>query len=299
MSKLKVRFIPEGGFEKNGAFIEYEGDEPSGDETAYQRQGYLTLNIACEDVKVVTHMEVVCEHEKAEDRKLLRVINANGKIQPARWGQFSLSFLGEKSNTHAIAVSIHESTVGESAYLSGVNWEADLDGEGLHYFFLELHVHRERFAPLLAELATPGAVLQISARSDRFGNFYAEWSPSISDGRVIKFLDSKRDVENSDEIPEHFWRTPEFQRELVSNAASPPVTISVGRPLHPLLSAPSPFEDYEDTDKDTRAPSFQPVSAPIPNPIPAIEELSKQLRRGAFWIGLWLALIFAILLLRA
>jgi len=40
------------------------------------------------------------------------------------------------------------------------------------------------------------------------------------------------------------------------------------------------------------------MPTPVPNPIPALEELSKRLRQGAFWIGLWLALIFAILLLR-
>ena len=90
---------------------------------------------------------------------------------------------------------------------------------------------RPRLAALLKELSTPGAVLHISVKSDRFRNFYAEWSPSISEGRVIKLLDSKRDVENADEIPEGFWLTPEFQRELVSDLDNPPVTISVGRPL--------------------------------------------------------------------
>ena len=51
-------------------------------------------------------------------------------------------------------------------------------------------------------------------------------------------------------------------------------------------------------DEDAPASSFQPMPAPVPNPIPALEELSKRLRRGTFWVSLWLALIFAILLLQ-
>lgn len=149
-------------------------------------------------------------------KRRIRSISANGKIQPARWGKYSLSFLGENGSTRDIAISIHENAEGEAATLSGLNIEGDLDLEGHHYFFLELHVKQERFSTLSKELSTPGAALHISVRSDRFRDFYAEWSPSISEGRVIKFLDRKRDVENADEIPESFWLTPEFQRELIA-----------------------------------------------------------------------------------
>ena len=110
---------------------------------------------------------------------------------------------------------------------------------------------------------------------------------------MIKFLATKRDVENADEILEDFWLTPEFWRELVSNLDHPPVTISVRRPLQLLFPSPSTAEDEWDMDEDAPASSFQPMSVPAPNPIPALEELSKGLRRGAFWISLWLALIFA------
>ena len=189
--------------------------------------------------------------------------------------------------------------IGGAYRLSGSKMEGDSDSKGHHYFFLELQIHRERFAALLNELSTPGTVLHISARSDCFRDFYAEWSPLVSEGRVIKFLDSKRDVENADKIPEDFWRTSEFQRELVSDPYHPPVTIRVERHLQPLLSVPSTVEDDCGMDQDTPALSVHPITAPVPNLIPAIEELSKRLRRGAFWIGPWLALIFAILLIRA
>jgi hypothetical protein len=246
MGQLKVRFRPEGGFGKNGAFIEYDGDAPNGDETEYQRQGCLTLDITCTDLKFGMNLGVLCEHEEVEKREHRRSISANGKIKPARWGRYSLSFLGEKDSTREIAISIHESAKGEAATLAGTNTEGDLDLEGHRYFFLELHVHWERFAVLLSELSILGAALHISVRSDRFRDFYAAWSPSISEGRVIKFLDSKRDVEDADEIPESFWRTPEFQRELVSNPDSPPVRISVGRPLQPGLAVSSTAEDDGD-----------------------------------------------------
>ena len=44
MTEVKVKFLPEGGFNKNGAFIEYDGDSPTGQETEFQRQSYLTLH---------------------------------------------------------------------------------------------------------------------------------------------------------------------------------------------------------------------------------------------------------------
>ncbi|MGY9046786.1 hypothetical protein P775_15070 [Puniceibacterium antarcticum] len=302
MGKLKARFLPEGGFSKNGAFIEYERDAPSGNETEYQRQSHLTLDITCTDFKLGMSFGVVSEYDEVAERKHTRSVSANGTIQPARWGQYSLSFLGEKGSTREVAISIRENTEGEAVTLSGVNMEGDLDLDDSHYFFLELQVHSERFSALLQELSTPGAMLHISVRADRFLDFYAEWSPSISEGRVIKFLDSKRDVENADEIPEDFWRTPEFQRELISDPDMPPVKVSVGRPLQPLLRSSDPAEDYhsdEDADDDAPAPSLQQVPSPVSDPIPALEELSKRVRRGTFWVGIWLALIFAALLLQA
>jgi len=181
-----------------------------------------------------------------------------------------------------------------------VNIEGDLDLEVQHYFFLELHVDQERFSTLSKELSSPGTALDIRVRSDRFRNFYAEWSLSISDGRVIKFLDSERDVENADEIPESYWRTSEFKRELLSNPDRPPVTIHVSRPLQPLPAAYTAEDDEDDCgiDDDKPVSSFQPMPTPAPNPIPALEKISKHLLQGAFWNGLWLALIFAILLIR-
>ena len=108
MGELKVRFLPEGGFNKNGAFIEYAGEAPSGNEAEYQRQGYLTLDLICTDFKLGTSFGVVSEYEEVKERKHRRSISANGKIQPARWGKYSLSFLGENGSTRDIAISIHE-----------------------------------------------------------------------------------------------------------------------------------------------------------------------------------------------
>lgn len=250
----------------------------------------------------MTSLDVIHEQEEVEEREHRRVISANGIVQPARWGQYSFSFFGEKGNTREIAISIHENTNGEGVTLSGLNIEGDIDVSGDHYFFLELHLHQERFANLLKELSIPGAVLYFKVRSDKFRNFYAEWSPSISEGRVIKFLDRKRDVENADEIPEDFWRTPEIQRERLSDRDNPPVTISVRRPLQTLLPSTSSANDQEDKwnmIEGASASIFQPTPAPFPNLIPALNELSKRLRRGAYWISLWLALIFAILVLHA
>lgn len=299
MGELKVRFLPAGGFDKNGAFIEYSGGEPTGTETEYQRQGYLTLDIACFEFKVGTSLGIICEYEEVEKRQYSRAIYTTGLIQPARWGRYYLSFLGEKSNTDRVAITIQESALGETATLAGVKIKGDLDIEDIHNFFLQIDLHHERFATLLKELSFPDAVLHISARADCFVNFYAEWSPSISEGRVIKFLDRKRDVENSNEIPEDFWRSSEFQRELLSNSDRPPVTISVRRPMNTESSCPTSEEsDVASKGQEVAPPPMDvPLSAPAPNPIPVLEELTKRVRRGTFWIGLWVALIFLVLIL--
>lgn len=232
MSELKVRFLPESGLAKSGAFIEYESEEPTGEEAEYQLQSYQTLDIACSDLKVETSLEVICVYENIEKRQYGRVIGATGVIQPARWGRYYLSFLGEKRKTDRIAINTRENAIDEAATLAGLKMESDLDIKEVQNFFLEINLHHDRFAVLLKELSIPEAALHISVRADHFRDFYARWSPSISEGRMIKFLDNKRDVENADEIPENFWRSSEFQRELLSNSDSPPATISVGRPLH-------------------------------------------------------------------
>lgn len=231
MSDLKVRFLPKGGFNKNGAFIEYTGDAPTGSETEYQRQGPLRVDITCTDVDYGTRFGVVTEYEEIKERTYWRSIHAKGVIQPARWGEYAFSFLGDKRGFGEIDINIHENAEGESITLSGENIEGDLDAEALHYFFLEIELHRDRFSALLEELTAPNAELHISVRSDFFRGFYAEWSPSINGGGVIKFLNRKQDVENASEIPENFWRTEEHQRQLISDPDKPPVTIRVRRPL--------------------------------------------------------------------
>lgn len=253
---MKVRFLPKGGFNNNGAFIEYEDDAPTKNLREYQRQSYLTLDIIATTFNVGTRMGVNCEFEEVKVRKCRKTISANGKIQPARWGKYTLSFLGENSTTSEIFITIHENSNGEAAAIAGFNSNGDIDLDDKQEFFIELQIYPDRFAKLLNELSIPGALLHISVHADRFRDFYAEWSPSISEGRVIKFLDNKRDVENADEIPEDFWRTNEFQKELVSDPEDPPVTIIVRRPMQAPLAAPSSEEkNKDDWDTDDEAKS--------------------------------------------
>ncbi|WP_366658583.1 hypothetical protein [Fodinicurvata sp. EGI_FJ10296] len=253
---MKVRFLPKGGFNNNGAFVEYEGDAPTQNMKEYQRQSYLRLDIIATKFNVGTKMGVNCEFEEVKVRKCIKTVSATGKIDPARWGNYTLSFLGKNITTSEISIAINENSDGEAVAMAGININGDLDLEDQNEFFIELEIYPDRFELLLNELSIPGAVLHISAHVDRFRDFYAEWSPSISDGRVIKFLNNKRDVENADEIPEDFWRTNEFQKELVSDPEDPPVTIIVRRPLQAPLAAPSSEEnDKDDWDTDDEAKS--------------------------------------------
>ena len=45
---MEVRFIPDGGFNKVGGFIEDTGNN----EKIYERQGYLDVDIKCRDMSL-------------------------------------------------------------------------------------------------------------------------------------------------------------------------------------------------------------------------------------------------------
>lgn len=182
MGELKVRFLPEGGFDKNGAFIEYEDDAPNGDEKEYQRQSYLTLDLACNDLHVGTHFSELNETEEQPERTASRAIRAKGVVQPARWGRFSLSRMADRQKIHEVDVRIRENKHGEAAMMSGLFIEGDLDIESEDSFFLQIEMYSDRFTPLLKELAAPGAKIRLSVDVERFRNFYAEWSPRSAKG---------------------------------------------------------------------------------------------------------------------
>jgi len=62
---LKIRFIKDGGPNKNGAFIEYDGDAPTGDETEYERERFISINLICCKTEAVASFNVIKESEES------------------------------------------------------------------------------------------------------------------------------------------------------------------------------------------------------------------------------------------
>ncbi len=227
---MKIKFIKDGGFNKNGAFIEYDGDAPTGDEPEYERQSYLGFDLICCSTEIVTSFDVINEKEDREpaDRITSSRVIGNGKIKPARWDSFSLSFLGSEKTYSEVSINIRSNTRGEAAILAGLNIKDDLDCEPADEFYVQIELFPDRFERLVSELRHSDAKLFIHIKTAEFRHFYATWSPSISEGRVIKFLDSERDVENQDDIPKDFWGSTEHSK-MFSNPLDPLVSISVKR----------------------------------------------------------------------
>lgn len=296
MKNYQVRFLPEGGFNKTGAFIEYDGEFPTEPVLEYESVSYLRLPIACRDMKYFSSAKVNPSDQDVIKSSFKRRIGAKGKILPSRWGQHSLSFFGEKDTTSELEIWIHESEGLQEVYLSGSNHEPDLDADGLHYFFLEIHLNSEVFSDLIKEIEDRGSVLKISVEAGDFPNIYSTWSPSVSDGRVIKLLDNRKVIENIDDVPFEFWRTPKPREELLFVRDRPPVEITIERALDIEISKEADVGEYvsDDNNGNVLKENFSRIVQDLPQ---NTLNISTQSNWGSFWICFWLAIIAGILLL--
>lgn len=236
---LKVRFLPNGGFNKNGAFVEYEGDHPPEKAVCFERASYLTLNIECFDMELI-HGASIFNDSLPENVSVplnWRTIRAKGRVLCSNYGQYSLSMMGSRSFTTELAVSVREGEDAEDVLLSGYNEHGEFGEIGPETFFVEAVLKAERFERLLDAIQQPKARLRLSVRANEQRGFYAPWSPSIDEGRLLKFLDGKYDaerlVENANEIPELFWRRPEDRW----SKHRPQAEVAVVQPIGPQTDA--------------------------------------------------------------
>lgn len=263
---MRVVFLPEGGFEKTGGFIELDdGAEITGKEEVFERQGYLTLRLTCRDIEIRHGVEVRNEMSKEDPdpakRSSFRAITATGDIQKSRWGRFSLSILGRTTEHTSMGVTIRENEEGEAVFAAGMSGDSDLDHEYDESFFVEVVITRERMDTIIRELQMPGAELRLDVRVSHFPMFYAPWSPSIDEGRVIKFLDRERDVENAEDVPEEFWNR-DVHRKILSESTYPPVRIAVVRSLLEPAGRVDGEPSATDIEGEAVAPPLKQV-API------------------------------------
>jgi len=229
---LNIKFISDGGFNKSGAFVEFEGEAPIGDEVEFERQGYISLNLICHKLDFTSSIRVMNETEerKPDDRVTTKRISGKADIGGARWGDFSLSFLGEEKTYSQISLNIRSNPDGEAASFAGLLLKGDIDLEPMDEFYLELDVFEDRFDKLVEELGFEDAELHIHVDTARFPQFYSTWSPSVSEGRIIKFLNDKNEILNKENIPSEFWEPLGFD-EKFSDPSDALVSLGVKRSL--------------------------------------------------------------------
>lgn len=214
---LEVHFHPEGGFSKTGSFT--EGDDPA----EYERQSYITISVIYKSLSYSRTWGL--EKKVGDDGNLTEVcaetLTGNGVIRDSHWGRYSLSFLGSRRTHSNLELSIRK---GQEKHISIVPFKAvnDLDLSWDEHFALEVRLDEKSFVELRDELRNnPDFSIVIVTRLDGMGGLYTTWSPSISEGRVLKFLDDRRDVSNLSALPEEF-RSVSFGDRL-------PFSISIGK----------------------------------------------------------------------
>ena len=227
---MRVYYVEGRGFGGASGFVEVPEGASVDDENleVFQKQNYLSVIFECSDVRIGLRSDVFigrvdeAEAPKTSERPK-RSITATGTIQNARFGAFSLSLLGSENEHSSVDVSIREEEE-ESCFAAGMAAKDDLDIEIKEGFFVEATITSEAMNDLVAGIKEPGSRLVLRVDYQRFKGFYAAWSPSISEGRVIKFLDNIRDVENRSEVPNDFVHVPAGRRQEGVH----PISIFVG-----------------------------------------------------------------------
>lgn len=214
---FEVVFHPKGGFNKTGSFTE------GNDKTEYERQGYLTLEVVCDDLAYARTWGLEKDYDNKDELADLSAerLSGKGRIRRSQWGKFSLSFLGSHRNHTALDVSISKS---EAKHISVVPFKktSDLDLSWDEHFALDVRLDEKSFGQLRDELrANPEFSIVVTIKLDGMRGLYTTWSPSISEGRVLKFLDDKKDVSNQTDMPEEFYS--------VGFGGRQPFTISAGQ----------------------------------------------------------------------
>lgn len=216
---LEVIFHPQGGFNKTGSFTEGK------DAIEYEKQSFLTLELICKRLTYARTWGLEKHYDKESELVDLNfeVISGQGFIKPSLWGRSSLSFLGTPRRHTSLEVSIRKD---QEKHVSVVPFKAtdknDIDLSWDEHFALDMRLDENSFDELRNELRiNPTFSVHLRIELDGMRGIYTTWSPSISEGRVLKFLDAREDVSNQSDLPNEF--------HSVGVDDSLPFTISVGQ----------------------------------------------------------------------
>lgn len=294
---MKVRFLPEGGFDKNGAFVEYQGEEPLESAEQYQREGFIAFTAVCKELSVCNHFALRDEVKgnEAERSSASIFLSGDAEIEDDLHGRWRLSFLGHEKVHERVRILLHQTSGREKVHFCGHYSERDMDSEGFDEFFVEAHLAEERFGLVLRQMSQPNAELHLRVNPAVFPNFYATWSPSNRDGRVIKFLRDVRDVENYNDIPADF-NLADTKQKIRSEVGADPIYIYVRRPLREAGYKESSDPDQEDDDSDRKEILAPPCHAETKPGAPYVVQTTERLTARVTAL-LWVASAIGTLML--
>lgn len=305
---MRIVFIPEGGFHKTGAFVELGPDEELSDShPRYERDISGKIDLVCYNL-TISYRYKVDPHPRPTEDALgpypLRLVTSVGHIQASkRWcfDRSRLSVFGKEREHSSINVTICEvrpESTEVPTFIGGSAYE-NIDLFYEEEFSLWVPVETPRMDEIMQELEREGSTLTLEVNVSNFPGFYSQWSPSFTEARLFKFLETRNDIENQEDVPKEFWER-QTEDYLLNLDLGAPVTIVVSH----SRTSPKTGDDTEDeddifgdddaTDPDTQTPD--PLFAAIASLRADTEAHQKRLRSRILWAALIIA--GAILLAR-
>lgn len=294
---MKVEFIKDEGFNSTGGFIEYE-KEKTGGEPVYERQAPLTVNMKCRDIEKIDHII-----SSDGNTKRPRSISTIADLEPARWGSWNLALMGSAQIHDSMTVNIREGINDKEMFYVGGSPASDRDDIDVSHgesFYVRVVISQAQFELLLNALSEGICDLYLQVEFDRFPNFLATWSPSISDGRTIKFLDQTQKIINSDDLSDDFFPQMTDEDNSAFNLSNPPpISITVARPIQTvhqssLIDTDTVSESEGATLFEVSPISEHPLSKDFSVLLSVIRKSTAQVRSSLFIVAaaillLWLA----------
>lgn len=229
MTELKPRFVAGAGFDGTGAIIEADG------ETEFIRATYCTVifDLIIENSSIIYSKDLLSGNDEPDvltedDREILRfrgleadapfhlqlrkqlqrreVICATAKVAKFKDlrrsnGYYAFSAFGSEKSFHELTVGIFRKEVSRcSVYHIRDDWETR-SREG---FGIDLSLDEAAFDNFVLLLAKEQSQFRLAVTLDD-PCFFADWSPAVNEGRLIKYLgDPQVALENPDDLPDHF-----------------------------------------------------------------------------------------------
>ena len=172
-----------------------------GDNNDYIRCEYITVNLQCELVRHSKRLsftpslndtdelgnEVLLDPDYRRTERV-ELIGHIGKSRLGGWHSFS--FFGSSNRINSINVDLAtiEGGATAGAIIYGLEASHDFDFDSEEELSISIGMPEEQYSYYVAHLLERGSKLQITLKLDQCLQCFTSWSPSIDEGRIIKYL---------------------------------------------------------------------------------------------------------------